>query len=121
MRLRRDQMGMTVWRAACGVGVELRTFAEYEAGERLIPADQLAALAQLYNVPVFYFFEDLPPAEIATQAVQEDPQNLRYTVTTHAERIATLVEDFQKLDFARQQCLLAVARGLVDDNPATGK
>ena len=121
MRLRRDQMGMTVWRAACGVGVELQTFAEYEAGERLIPADQLAALAQLYNVPVFYFFEDLPAAETASETMSEGQENLRYTVTTHTERIATLVEDFQKLDFARQQCLLAVARGLVDDNRETKK
>jgi transcriptional regulator with XRE-family HTH domain len=121
MRLRRDQVGMTVWRAACGVGVDLQTFAEYEAGERLIPADQLAALAHLFNVPVFYFFEDLPAAETAGRTGNEDREDASYTVTTHTERIATLVDDFQKLDFARQQFLLAVARGLVDDNSETEK
>jgi hypothetical protein len=32
-----------------------------------------------------------------------------------SERIAALVEDFQKLDFDRQQHLLFIARALVDD------
>ena len=116
MKLRRDQIGMTLWRAASDVGVELQTFAEYEAGERLIPADQLAALARLYNVPVFYFFDDLRAAEPDGQPATESLEEISYAVSTDAERVAILVEDFQKLDFARQQCLLAVARELVEDN-----
>jgi transcriptional regulator with XRE-family HTH domain len=107
---------MTAWSAACGLGVELATYAQYEAGERLIPADQLATLAQLYNVPVFYFFEDLPKLEHALGDTGDHCPSIRYSVTTQTERIASLVEDFQKLDFARQQCLLAVARGLADDH-----
>src|SRR5882724_5703103 len=65
IRLRREQIGMTGWTAANGLGVELQTYEAYEQGERLIPADQLAALAQLLNVPVFYFFEDLRKADTA--------------------------------------------------------
>src|SRR3981189_2344132 len=52
IRLRREQIGMTGWTAANGLGVELQTYRDYEQGERLIPADQLAALAQLLDVPV---------------------------------------------------------------------
>jgi len=115
IRLRRDQIGMTAWSAASGISVELETYVQYEAGERLIPADQLATLAQLYNVPVFYFFEDLPKVERAPAHTSESSQDLSYSVTTLTERIASLVGDFQKLDFERQQCLLAVARGLAAD------
>jgi transcriptional regulator with XRE-family HTH domain len=88
-------------------------YAEYETGERLIPANQLAKLAELLKVPVFYFFEDLPTCEEANAG--QPTTECVYTVATEGERIAALVEDFQRLDFDRQQHLLFVARALVDD------
>jgi transcriptional regulator with XRE-family HTH domain len=115
IRLRREQIGMTGWTAANGLGVELQTYRDYEQGERLIPADQLAALAQLLDVPVFYFFEDLQKADRAPDMAKGSEGEISYAVATESERIAILVEDFQKLDFVRQQCLLIVARALADD------
>jgi transcriptional regulator with XRE-family HTH domain len=111
LRFRREQIGVTALKAAAGVGVTLQTFAQYETGERLIPANQLAHLAELLKVPVFYFFDDLP------SSVEPDAPTTEcvYTVATETERIGALVEDFQKLDFDRQQHLLFVARALVDD------
>lgn len=106
---------MSAWTAANGTGVELQTYRDYEQGERLIPADQLAALAQLFGVPVFYFFEDLEMADRAADVAQGSEGEVRYTVATELDRIAVLVEDYLKLDFARQQCLLVVARALADD------
>jgi transcriptional regulator with XRE-family HTH domain len=113
VRLRREQIAITDWTAANALGVDLRTYLAYERGERLIPADQLAALAQLFNAPVFFFFEDLHKGDrtLDTAGVTE----ISYAVATETERIAALVEDFQKLDFTRQQCLLALARALADD------
>jgi transcriptional regulator with XRE-family HTH domain len=115
IRLRREQLGMTGWTAANGVGVELETYHAYEQGVRLIPADQLAVLAQLLNVPVFYFFEDLQKSDRALDIGKGGEGEVNYAVATEIERIAILVEDFQKLDFVRQQCLLVVARALADD------
>lgn len=113
IRLRREQLGLNAWTAANCAGVELQTYLHYERGERLIPADQLAALAQLLNVPLFFFFEDLQKTDYAVEAAKEG--EISYAVATETERIAILVEDFQKLDFVRQQCLLVVARALSDD------
>jgi transcriptional regulator with XRE-family HTH domain len=113
LRFRREQIGITALRAAAAVGVTRQTFAEYETGERLIPANQLAKLAELLKVPVFYFFDDLPTCEGAD--AREATTEYVYTVATETERIAALIEDFQKLDFDRQQHLLFVARALVDD------
>jgi transcriptional regulator with XRE-family HTH domain len=113
LRFRREQIGITALKAAAGVGVTRRTYAEYETGERLIPANQLAKLAELLKVPVFYFFDDLPTREEAD--AREPTMECVYTVATESERIAALVEDFQKLDFDRQQHLLFVARALVED------
>jgi transcriptional regulator with XRE-family HTH domain len=113
LRFRREQIGITALKAAASVGVTRQTYAEYETGERLIPANQLAKLAELLKVPVFYFFDDLLTCEGAD--AQEPTTEYVYTVATEIERIAALVGDFQKLDFDRQQHLLFVARALVDD------
>ena len=119
MRLRREQLGISAWTAANAMGVELQTYQDYEQGERLIPADQLAALAQLYGVPVFYFFEDLEKTDRTHDGGQESEGAVGYAVATQTERIAILVEDYLKLDFARQQCLLVVARALAEDKSAS--
>ena len=113
LRFRREQIGITALKAAATVGVTRQTYAEYETGERLIPANQLAKLAELLKVPVFYFFDDLLTREAAD--AQEPTTEYVYTVATETERIAALVDDFQKLDFDRQQHLLFIARALVDD------
>ena len=120
IKLRREQLGLTEWTATNVACVELQTYRDYEQGERLIPADQLAALARLYNVPVFYFFEDLEKTDNDTSDMATGGQGeTSYAIATNAERIAILVEDFLKLDFVRQQCLLVVARALAED-PADG-
>jgi transcriptional regulator with XRE-family HTH domain len=120
IRLRREQMGVSGWNAASSLGVDLQTYEDYERGELLIPADQLAALAQVLNVPVFYFFEDLPRADRTRDIAKAHEGEASYAVATETERIAILVEDFQKLDFVRQQCLLVVAHALAADTKDSG-
>src|SRR6516225_7242395 len=65
LRFRREQIGITALKAAAAVGVTRQTYAEYETGERLIPANQLAKLAELLKVPVFYFFDEVPTCKAA--------------------------------------------------------
>ena len=115
IRLRREQLGMTGWKAASALSVDLQSYVKYEDGEHLIPADQLATLAQLLDVPIFYFFEDLQHRGSEPRSPIPIGAEIDYTVATQIERIAALVEDFQKLDFARQQCLLTVAGALASD------
>jgi transcriptional regulator with XRE-family HTH domain len=117
IRLRREQLGLTGWKAADALGVDLQSYVKYEDGERLIPADQLATLAQLLDVPIFYFFEDLQQRGGDLGSTNASGSEISYTVATLTERIAALVEDFQKLDFARQQCLLVMAQSLANDKP----
>jgi transcriptional regulator with XRE-family HTH domain len=119
VRFRREQLRIAPPRAAAHVGVALRTYEEYEAGERLIPADQLAELAELFAVPMFYFFEDLQIGDDASQAKhpRSDPV---YAIANETDRIAALIEDFQNLDFERQQHLLMVARALANATPRSG-
>jgi hypothetical protein len=65
-------------------------------------------------VPVFYFFDDLQIGETNALA-NEVNAHAGYAIATESERIAALIEDFQKLDFDRQQHLLLVARVLANE------
>ena len=116
LRFRREQLRISAPRAAAHLGVALQSYEEYETGARLIPAKQLAELAELLTVPVFYFFEDLRIGEVESDVQQLKP-DVVYAIATETDRIAALIDDFQKLDFERQQHLLSVARALADDRP----
>ena len=116
LRFRREQLGIGSPKAAAHVGVALETYEEYETGEHLIPTKQLADLAELLAVPVFYFFEELHIGEEKPD-VQQLKSDAIYTVATETDRIAALIGDFQNLDFERQQHLLLVARALANDMP----
>jgi transcriptional regulator with XRE-family HTH domain len=119
LRFRREQLRIGALRAAAHVSVAQQTYEEYETGERLIPAKQLAELAELFAVPVFYFFEDLQIGEEKSDAPQQK-SDVVYTIATETDRISTLIDDFLKLDFERQQHLLFVARALANDTPTSG-
>ena len=116
LRFRREQLGIGSPKAAAHVGVALETYEEYETGEHLIPTKQLADLAELLAVPVFYFFEELHIGEEKPD-VKQLKSDAIYTVATETDRIAALIGDFQNLDFERQQHLLLVARALANDMP----
>lgn len=116
LRFRREQLAIGALRAAAHVGVTLLTYEEYESGVRLIPARQLAELAELFAVPVFYFFDELQIGEETSDGRHQRPDAV-YAVATQSDRIAALMADFQKLDFERQQHLLSVARALASDKP----
>ena len=90
LRFRREQLRIGSPKAAAHVGVALETYEEYETGEHLIPAKQLADLAELLAVPVFYFFEDLQIGEEKPDVQQLKPDAI-YAVATETDRIAALI------------------------------
>ena len=114
IRFRREQLRLDARAAAAHIGVTLESYEKYEVGERLVPANQLAELAELLAVPVFYFFDDLQIGETNAQANEVEP-HAGYAIATESERIAALIEDFQRLDFDRQQHVLLVARVLANE------
>src|SRR5262245_66574651 len=63
VRFRREQLRLDARAAAAHIGVTVESYEKYEAGERLVPANQLAELAELLAVPVFYFFDYLQLGE----------------------------------------------------------
>ena len=107
---RRLQLGLTSSAVAAHVGVAADAYELYEQGEAQLPAAMLAEIAELFKVPLFYFFQDLP---LESPMTEPEESAAVLTVATPADRASALVADFQKLEWHAQQYLLMLAQALV--------
>jgi transcriptional regulator with XRE-family HTH domain len=110
---RRVQLGLSEVTVAEHIGVPLARYRAFEAGRAETPADLLAQLADYLGVSIFNFFHDVLYGEIEPSTSTE-PAPV-FTIATDEDRAAGLLNDFRKLDRQRQQCLLLLARALVED------
>ncbi len=62
VRLRRNQLGLTLMTLAKAVGVTYQQLQKYERGVNRVGASRLFNLSRVLGVPISYFFEDLSPA-----------------------------------------------------------
>ena len=62
VRLRRNQLGLTLMTLAKAVGVTYQQLQKYERGVNRIGASRLFNLSRALDVPISFFFEDLSPA-----------------------------------------------------------
>jgi transcriptional regulator with XRE-family HTH domain len=62
VRLRRGMLGISQTQLAQQVGLTFQAIQKYERGENRISASRLHQFARILDVPVAYFFEDLPAA-----------------------------------------------------------
>ncbi len=62
VRLRRNLLGLTLETLAKAVGVTYQQLQKYERGVNRVGASRLFTLGQALEVPVAFFFEDLPAA-----------------------------------------------------------
>ncbi len=61
VRQRRVLLGMTQTDLADTMGLTFQQVQKYERGTNRISASRLYGLSQVFDVPVEYFFEDMPP------------------------------------------------------------
>jgi transcriptional regulator with XRE-family HTH domain len=112
LRSRRLQMGFTEGSIAAHLGIALSAYQDFEAGRAEMPAAQLADLAELFKVSMFYFFQEAAFGDVEP-APPSSPEPPRiFTVATDEDRAASLIHDFRSLDRNRQQYLLLLARAL---------
>jgi transcriptional regulator with XRE-family HTH domain len=66
VRLRRTLLGMSQTALADAIGLTFQQVQKYENGTNRISASRLFELARLLDVPVEYFFEEMPTAVAAS-------------------------------------------------------
>lgn len=65
MRQRRSLLGMSQTTLGDAVGLTFQQVQKYERGSNRISASRLVEFAKVLDVPVHYFFEDLPAKAVA--------------------------------------------------------
>ena len=94
MRLRRTLLGMSQEKLGEAIGLTFQQVQKYERGANRVGASRLFDLARVLDVPVSFFFEDMPAgvsqqsprlmiaglAEEPIEAMGEDPMNKRETL-----------------------------------------
>jgi len=111
LRRRRTELGFDVEHVARRVGTSANSFAGYETGAP-IPASVLAQIADLFGVPVVWFFQGVGHEEPAARGETSATDPVVYTVATAEHRAQALVDYFRKLDLEGQQHLLAISAAL---------
>ncbi len=71
LRVRRTLLGMTQTNLSDAIGVSYQQIQKYERGMDRISASRLFALSRVLDVPVEYFFDDMPAAVAASSPATE--------------------------------------------------
>ncbi len=70
LRVRRTLLGMNQTNIGDALGVAFQQVQKYENGRNRISASRLFDLSRLLDVPIQYFFDDMPTAVAATSPAQ---------------------------------------------------
>ncbi len=70
LRQRRTLLGMTQTNLSDAIGVSFQQMQKYENGANRISASRLFDLSRILDVPVEYFFDDMPTAVAASSLAQ---------------------------------------------------
>ena len=79
VRLRRTLLGMSQEKLGDALGLTFQQVQKYERGVNRIGASRLFDLARLLDVPIGFFFDDLPPEMGGNVAVRSRPAFFGFT------------------------------------------
>lgn len=92
VRLRRTLLGMSQEKLAAAIGLTFQQVQKYERGANRIGASRLFDLAQVLNVPISFFYDDMP-AELMLQGAETAlPPEL------HSSESVELVRAYYQID-----------------------
>jgi transcriptional regulator with XRE-family HTH domain len=115
LRRRRIDQGFSLDGVARCTGLSAAACEAYEAGAP-IPASALAQIADLFDTPVVWFFQDVVrEQDMSSEDVEgrsDADEAAVYTVATAEHRAQALVDCFRRLDLEGQQHLLAISMAL---------
>ncbi len=79
VRLRRTLLGMSQEKLGDALGLTFQQVQKYERGVNRIGASRLFDLARVLDVPIGFFFDDLPPEMGGNSAVRSRPALFGFT------------------------------------------
>jgi len=122
LQIRRSELSVNVDQVADELCIPSRVYAAYESGVVETPALVLSQIADLFGVPVSWFFQDVDFGIDGDDELLDDSDSPGiFTVASEDERIQALSECFRSLDLESQQHLLAIAGALSQSSREWGR
>lgn len=101
IRLRRTLLGMSQEQLGAAMNLTFQQIQKYERGANRIGSSRLYQLSQVLNVPISYFFDDLPSADSAQDPGVEVPVEGRREASRMTKReTLELVRAYFKIEDA---------------------
>ena len=80
VRLRRTMLGMSQEKLGESLGITFQQIQKYEKGSNRVGASRLQRMSEVLNVPVSFFFEDLPGGTSPGAGGLQEPSGPDYVV-----------------------------------------
>ncbi len=121
VRMRRLHLGLSQEQLGRAVGVTFQQIQKYESGANRIGAGKLYELGQALNVPVGFFYDDMPDdvSRSADAAPPADPLPAELADSDGRGRreILELVRGYSRIDNPRiRRCMVTLAKALGGDS-----
>lgn len=101
IRLRRTLLGMSQEQLGAAMNLTFQQIQKYERGANRIGSSRLYQLSRVLNVPISYFFDDLPPVDLTQDLGGQEPSQVRREVTRMTKReTLELVRAYFKIEDA---------------------
>jgi len=73
LRLKRTSMGMSQQKVAAALGLTFQQIQKYERGANRIGASRLYQISQILDVPVSFFFDEIPEPQTEENTADQAP------------------------------------------------
>ena len=116
IRVRRTLLGMTQEKIGEGLGLTFQQVQKYENGANRVSASRLFQLSKILNVPVSYFFENVP-ADAASHGrrLRDDGKAVPADMFTSRETLSLIRAYYGISNPALRETVLGLIEALADD------
>ena len=90
IKLRRQLLGLSQGKLAVALGLTFQQVQKYEKGANRVSASRLLEIASVLNVPILFFFDDMPSEMAGPTATPSDVSELNKDTAAFARTYTTI-------------------------------
>lgn len=116
IRLRRNMIGLSQEKLGESLGITFQQIQKYEKGMNRVGASRLQAIANILNVPVTFFFDDMPGQSDKPKGFDEESETTYVVGFLNSSEGIQLARAFAKITDAKiRRKVLDLVRTLGDE------
>lgn len=119
IRLRRNMIGLSQEKLGESLGITFQQIQKYEKGMNRVGASRLQAIANILNVPVTFFFDDMPGQSDKPRGFEEENETTYVVGFLNSSEGIQLARAFAKIGDAKiRRKVLDLVRTLGQEDDA---